>query len=217
MSQDVLAELRNAIVMGHIPPGAPLRLEELADLLGVSVSPIREALRQLEVIGLAEHFPHRGTRVSLLTLAEMQETYEIRVALEALAVRRAAERFTDADADATRAELAQIEQAYLMNDDTRIIRGNTQFHLAVAQAARSAGLLRLIAAACETSERYSAAMLKAGRPQEMEEIERTGHLAIFTACVEHDPYGAETALRTHLDVFENLFTFQLGEQGHEKS
>jgi DNA-binding GntR family transcriptional regulator len=205
-SQDVLAQLREAIVMGQIAPGAPLRLEELAALLGVSVSPIREALRQLEIIGLAEHSPFRGTRVSLLTMEEMQETYEIRGALEGLAVRRAATRFADEDVESAELALAELAEGYAVGDRSRVIRGNTTFHLSIARAARSAGLLRLIAAACETSERYSASVLSAGDPADTQEIERAGHLAIYEACVEHDVEKAAAVLGAHLDVFARLFS-----------
>ena len=74
-------------------PGTPLRLEDLARSLGMSISPIREAVRQLEALGLAEHVPHHGAKVMGLDVEELRELFSIRLALETLAVRRAAELF----------------------------------------------------------------------------------------------------------------------------
>jgi DNA-binding GntR family transcriptional regulator len=206
LTQDLLAELRQAIVMGQIPPGAPLRLEELASQFGVSVSPVREVLRQLEVIGLAEHLPYRGHRVAPLSADEMDETYEIRAALETLAVVRAATRFTEDDAALSQAAIDAIDQAYDDHDDMAVIHGNTAFHLSIARASRSAGLVRLIGAACETSERYSAALLQAHRIEQTSQVEHEGHRAILDACVAHDVEAAKAVLEQHLVVFGELFS-----------
>ncbi|MER3409750.1 MAG: GntR family transcriptional regulator, partial [Thermoleophilia bacterium] len=94
MAEAAVSELQEAIFSGELPAGAPLRLEELADRLGMSISPIREAVRQLEALGLAVHVPHRGARVAELAIDDLHDTYEARLALEALAVHRAAHRFT---------------------------------------------------------------------------------------------------------------------------
>ena len=95
-------ELREAIIMGELPAGTPLRLDELARSLGMSISPIREAVRQLEALGLAKHVPHQGARVLDFDVDELRDLFQIRLALESLAVRRAAERFTDEIAEAAR-------------------------------------------------------------------------------------------------------------------
>ena len=91
MAEAALAELRDSILSGELAPGAPLRLEELAERLGMSISPVREAVRRLESLGLAVHVPHRGARVSELALDDLRDTYEVRLVLEPLAVRKAAE------------------------------------------------------------------------------------------------------------------------------
>ena len=73
MAEAALAELREAIVLGEIVPGTPLRLEDLASSLGMSISPIREAVRQLEALGLAEHVPHHGAKVTALDVEELRD------------------------------------------------------------------------------------------------------------------------------------------------
>lgn len=208
LSEEILGTLREEIVMGTIPPGTPLLLKDLSAQLGVSVSPIREALRQLQILGLVEHSPYRGTRTSLLTLEELQETYEIRGALESLSARKGAERFTDDDTVACGAALDEIEAGYEAADTRRVIHGNTAFHLALARAARSETLYRSLAAVCETSERYSASLLQ-HTSRENQKVEREGHLSILRACQQHDPVAAERAVLEHLQVFERLSTLQM--------
>ena len=90
MAASATETLRELIVIGEIPPGTPLRLEEIADRLGMSISPVREAVRQLAALGLAEHTPYRGARVTPIDAAEMRDVYEARLALESTGVRRTA-------------------------------------------------------------------------------------------------------------------------------
>jgi DNA-binding GntR family transcriptional regulator len=92
-----LAELREAIVSGEIPPGTPIRLQEYVDRLQMSTVPIREALRFLEQKGLIERTPHRGVYVSAMSARDLDDTYQIRLDLESRAVRLAAESMSDAD------------------------------------------------------------------------------------------------------------------------
>src|SRR2546429_5309166 len=93
MAEAALERLREAIIMGELTPGAPLRLEELAQRLGMSISPIREAVRQLEALGLAEHVPHHGAKVMGLDVEELRELFSIRLAIETMAVRRGGQAF----------------------------------------------------------------------------------------------------------------------------
>src|SRR5207247_9710901 len=97
MAEAALERLREAIIMGELTPGTPLRLEDLAASLGMSISPIREAVRQLEALGLAEHVPHHGAKVVAIDVEELRDLFQVRLALETIAVRRAAQRFTDED------------------------------------------------------------------------------------------------------------------------
>src|SRR3982075_1512968 len=111
MAEFALEQLREAIILGELPAGTPLRLEDLARQLGMSISPIREAVRQLEALGLAEHVPHHGAKVMPLDVEELRELFAVRLALEGMAVRRAAELFQATDADATRAHLSAYDEA----------------------------------------------------------------------------------------------------------
>src|SRR5712692_1569578 len=111
MAEAALERLREAIIMGELTPGTPLRLEDLARQLGMSISPIREAVRQLEALGLAEHVPHHGAKVMSLDVEELRELFSIRLAVETMALRRAAELFVPADDERAQAHLAAFDEA----------------------------------------------------------------------------------------------------------
>src|ERR1700752_5057121 len=116
MAEAALEELREAIILGELTPGAPLRLEDLARSLGMSISPIREAVRQLEALGLAQHVPHHGAKVVALDIEELRELFSIRLSLETMAVRRAAELFDAEDERAARSHLAELDEARSAGD-----------------------------------------------------------------------------------------------------
>src|SRR5947207_9498928 len=93
LAEKAFETLHSAIITGRLRPGARLPIEELAELLEMSPMPIREAVRRLDAAGLVENIPHRGARVTELSVTDLAEVYEARLALEMLAIRRAAERF----------------------------------------------------------------------------------------------------------------------------
>src|SRR5437660_11786298 len=124
MAEAALDELRESIVLGELVPGTPLRLEDLAASLGMSISPIREAVRQLEALGLAEHVPHHGAKVVALDVEELRDLFSIRLALESMAVRRAASLFDPADAETARANLSAYDEARQRGDIRDAVRAH---------------------------------------------------------------------------------------------
>src|SRR6266699_1430801 len=111
MAEFALEQLRESIILGELKPGTPLRLDELARSLGMSISPIREAVRQLEALGLAKHVPHQGARVLPFDVDDLRDLFEVRLVLEALAVRRAAVRIGDEEIELAREHLARLDDA----------------------------------------------------------------------------------------------------------
>src|SRR5581483_3445090 len=206
MAEAALAELQDSILSGELPAGSPLRLEELAARLGMSISPVREAVRRLESLGLAVHVPHRGARVSELAVEDLRDTYEVRLVLEPLAVARAAERFTGADADGARARLDEYADARDAGDLRAARDAHAGFHFTLYRASGSEWLLRLIRPAWENCERYRAISLY-GRSTA--EVERE-HLSSLDACVEHDSERAAAELTRHLSATANLVARELG-------
>src|SRR5579871_470370 len=141
LADRAFSALHDAIVAGHLAPGERLPIEELGEALGMSAMPIREALRRLDAVGLVENIPHRGARVTQLSLEDLAEVYEARLALEALAVRRAAERFTEEHAAGARARLAALN-ALADENSPETWAAHTAFHFALYEAAGSAWLMR---------------------------------------------------------------------------
>jgi DNA-binding GntR family transcriptional regulator len=206
MAEAALERLREAIILGELTPGTPLRLEDLARTLGMSISPIREAVRQLEALGLAEHVPHHGAKVMALDVEELRELFSIRLALEAMAARRAAELFTGADAAAARSHLGVYDDARKRGDVRTAIRAHGAFHFALYEAARSPWLLRLIRPAWDSCERYRPVLLANGEVQDRhEELD----VALLSACEEHDGARAAQALHDHLELAADIYAVEL--------
>jgi DNA-binding GntR family transcriptional regulator len=209
MAEAAVADLQEAILAGDLAPGAPLRLEELARSLGMSISPVREAVRQLESLGLAVHVPHRGARVSELAIEDLRDTYEVRLALETLAVRRAAERFAEADGSISTEHLDRWAEAHRRGDSVEARREHAAFHFSLYEASGSEWLVRLIRPAWENSERYRALSLPKRGTLKRRKQE---HEAILDACVRHDPDEAERQLRSHLALTANLVAGSMGSE-----
>jgi len=208
MASSATEALRELIVMGDIPPGTPLRLEEIAERLGMSISPVREAVRQLEALGLAEHAPYKGARVTRIDRGEMRDVYEARLALESIAVRRTALGWSDDAETLLGTALDELDSAYRRGARAEIIRGNTTFHLALAQASGSRWIPRLLRPMLQTSERFSAFVI--GDDQDgVYEVEARGHGAIVAACRARDPEEGERMLREHLETFTDIFVRDL--------
>jgi DNA-binding GntR family transcriptional regulator len=206
MAEAALERLREAIIMGELTPGTPLRLEDLGRRLGMSISPIREALRQLEALGLAEHLPHHGAKVMRLDVEELRELFSIRLALEGMALRRAAELFTPADADAARSHLDAYDEARRHGDIRAAVHAHGSFHFALYEAARSAWLLRLIRPAWDSCERYRPVLLAKGALQDRhEELD----VELLDACSAHDPERAAKALHDHLELATDIYAVEL--------
>ncbi len=207
MAEAALERLREAIILGELTPGTPLRLEELARTLGMSISPVREAVRRLEALGLAEHVPHHGAKVTGLDVEELRELFSVRLALETLALGRAAELFTAADERAAYAQLAAFGAARQRRDAREAVRAHTAFHFALYEAARSSWLLRLIRPAWDSCERYRPVLLEEKGELQKQHAELDAEL--LASCVAHDPDRATTALRNHLELATSIFSVEL--------
>ncbi len=155
MAETVAARLRDPIIDGQLPPGTVLRLARIAEQLGVSIMPVREAFRLLEGEGLVRITPRRGAVVSELSLDDIEETYAVRVALEGLAARRATERLTARD----RAEIGecyeQMARAREQGDLRAFIEADHDFHMRLYVASGRDHLIQSISDLTNRSRRYS--------------------------------------------------------------
>lgn len=209
LAERAFTTLHEAIVTGALAPGERLPIEELADILDMSPMPIREALRQLDSVGLVENIPHRGARVTELSIDDLREVYEARLALEPLAVRHAAEKFTAADGTLAAERLEAHVKAYRQRDLGLVWSTHTAFHFALYDAAQSKWMSRLIRPLWETSERYRFAMLPVRLNLEQRRLE---HERILRACVAHNPGAAARELHNHLARTANSIAAQMGSE-----
>jgi DNA-binding GntR family transcriptional regulator len=120
--------LRQAILSGEIAPGQWLRQDELAESLGISSTPIREALRRLESDGLVEHVPHQGVKVVAYSLNTAREYYQLRAMLEPYALRLAAERLRPADLAELERLVAQAQDLLARQAMAELTEANWRFH-----------------------------------------------------------------------------------------
>jgi DNA-binding GntR family transcriptional regulator len=126
--EQVEAQLRQAIVMGHFLPGSRLIERELCTLLGVSRTSLREALRQLEGDGLIVNIPHKGMIVASITREEAEEIYEVRAVVEGLAGRLCAEQLTSELEKALKGAMEHIEAVYQAEDLAALVEAKEQFY-----------------------------------------------------------------------------------------
>jgi DNA-binding GntR family transcriptional regulator len=205
LADRAFAALHDAIVAGHLAPGERLPIEELGVALGMSAMPIREALRRLDAAGLVENIPHRGGRVTELSIPDLAEVYEARLALEPLAVRHGAEHFDEAQAALATERLAALND---LPDDSspETWAAHTAFHFALYEAAGSRWLLRLIEPLWETSQRYRLAANVSPRLRARSDE----HEVILRACIDHDADLAARSLYNHLARTANVVSQAMG-------
>jgi DNA-binding GntR family transcriptional regulator len=207
LAERAFATLHGAIIAGALPPGQRLPIDDLAEALEMSPMPIREALRGLDAVGLVENIPHRGARVAELSIHDLHEVYEARLALEPLAIRLAAENFSEADATNAREKLETLEQAYSGGEsDDQIWEAHTAFHFALYGPADSRWLERLIKPLWESSERYRRATPATRSLRER----RSEHRKMLATCVAGEPEAAAMTLHNHLALTANLLAEEMG-------
>lgn len=151
--QVALEQLRDLISQGHLKPDDWIRQEQIADGLGSSVVPVREALKTLEAEGLVRYIPHRGYQVIRLSLDELTETYLIRRLLEDETVRIAAPLLGEDDFAGLEAAMDTMESVG-SDDTTAMIRANRDFHFTIFAASRHPRMVDLIRMLWQTTDAY---------------------------------------------------------------
>jgi DNA-binding GntR family transcriptional regulator len=140
LSEDVADRLRSSIVRGAFDPGQHLSEATLAEKFGVSRGPIREAFVELEREGLVTIERHRGARVTRLSQTDVDEIYEMRAALERLAIERAMRFATEDDFAAMDAVIATLKRAVKARKIHDVVECDVGFHDLIYRAARNARL-----------------------------------------------------------------------------
>ncbi len=191
----VYSHIRAAILDGRFAPGARLGEAELAEVTQASRTPVREALRQLEVEGLVEVLPHRGARVYQFTSDDLEEIYDLRMTLEALAAGRAASRISDAQLDQM-SELCDRMEAAALDDDLELVAtANMEFHAIVRTASASTRLTSMLSAVIQLP-----LMMRTFHRYAPEDLHRSAghHRELIAALRARDEVWADAVMRSHV-------------------
>ena len=205
--QAVYRQLLELISTGRLLPGTRLRETELSESLGVSRTPIREAVRLLEADGLVDHLPRQGATVSSLSYAEIMELYEMRAVLESTAARFAARAASDIELD----ELTRLNEEFAdaADDSHRAAELNRRFHLVLQDAAKNRFLLKSIVTLQKAMLILGPTTLMVGDRAVEAAVE---HRRILDALRARDGARAEAEMRRHIEAAHRVRLVTLGDR-----
>jgi DNA-binding GntR family transcriptional regulator len=197
LREQVADHLREEILSSRLAPGEELGEVALARSLGISRGPLREALGQLAAEGLVTIMPRRGAVVKRLTRQEFIDAYQVREALESLAIRLAVPRLSGADKAELHAMCEQMERAAAVGDTNGFFEINRQFHAALVHASGNSKLAEVHGQLVAQMGRLmkKSVELRGGTAQSAAE-----HRAILEAVDAGDPVRAARLLEEHIEV-----------------
>lgn len=191
----VFNTLRRAILRGELKPGERLMEIQLADKLGVSRTPIREAIRKLELEGLVLMIPRRGAEVAEITEKNLRDVLEVRKALEELCVELCCERITEEDIEKLKEAAKEFEEILKEDNITDIAEADVKFHDIIYFATDNQRLIQLLYNLREQMYRYRVEYLKR---KEVHPILLAEHEYIIQCIENHDKVHAMEAIATHI-------------------
>jgi len=194
LAEAVVGAVRSGITAGELVPDETYSVYQLADLLGVSRSPVREALLRLAEAGLVRIDRNRGFRVLTPLAHDIEEIFDIRLALEPTAARRAAEHATDAQREQVREAFEAMRVA--TDDEARFWVADHAVHDSLLRAGGNQRAATIIERLRATTALLGPPTTTAGRT--LSEI-RDEHEPIVTAILRRDGDAAEQAMRDHLE------------------
>ncbi|MEV0486682.1 GntR family transcriptional regulator [Streptomyces sp. NPDC050508] len=201
---DIAARIRARIMNGELAIGKPLRQAALATEFGVSRTPVREALRQLQNGGLIEMQPNRGAVVRVPAPWEVRQAYEVRAELEGMAARRAASRITERGLAALREHNAVLCEAVARvagegkgAGSPNTTAANDCFHTVICEAADNPWLTRMIDRINESFPRNVSSLALAG-DERHRQLNIRQHEAVIDALAAHDADRADELMREHV-------------------
>jgi DNA-binding GntR family transcriptional regulator len=184
-----------AIMSGEYKPGDRVVASALARRLGVSQAPVREAIRDLVLLGFLENEPFKGTSVRSFSAKELYEVYTVRAALESLAARLAVARLTEEDVEALQQTLEEMIQAAQAQDEALMVRLDNAFHEAILQVSDNQILYQLWQA---LQFGYWTIVTARMSSHDLEELARR-HETLLEALKTRDPQKAMMAMQRHIE------------------
>ncbi|MEV4641899.1 GntR family transcriptional regulator [Actinoplanes sp. NPDC049548] len=197
LAEAVAEAVRDGIAAGELVPETTYSVYQLADLLGVSRSPVREGMLRLAEAGLVEIRRNRGFRVLRPRAHDVEEIIEIRLALEPPAARKAALIGTDEQHAAIRSALATMADAAARGDDASFWPADRTLHDLLLRASGNARAAAVVAQLRSTTALLGPPTTASGRTLKQIHAE---HEPVVTAVLARDGAAAETAMRAHLEA-----------------
>lgn len=202
----VFNTLRQAILTGELKPGERLMEIHLANKLGVSRTPIREAIRKLELEGLVTMIPRRGAEVAQITEKSMNDVLEVRRAVDALCVELACERISDEELERLKAACDDFAEQVKTKDVKKIAQADVALHNIIVEATGNQRLISLVNTLSEQMYRYRFEYIK-DFTQHESLIEE--HRVIYESIVKKDKKTAADAAKLHIDNQEKAIIAQI--------
>jgi len=196
LTDGATSSLRALIISGQLPPGTPLRLNALAGRLGMSVMPVREALRALEAERLVTFRAHHGATVAALSVEDVEEAYAVRAALEGLAARDGVLNLTEESLATIRDKFRLMEEDAARGDREALVGHDQEFHRALYIAGGRPDRVRRIIELWESTRRAIPLIYRAWEPLD---LAITAHRPILEAVEARDARAAQARSRAHTE------------------
>lgn len=192
----VFNTLRQAILKGELAPGERLMEIQLAERLGVSRTPIREAIRKLELEGLVLMVPRKGAEVAKISEKSLKDVLEVRRSLEELAVELACQRMTEEELEALAEAQKEFEVAIESKDVMRIAETDEKYHDVIYEGTGNIRLVQILNNLREQMYRYRLEYIK---DEDKRQVLMVEHETILKAMKGHYVSEAKEAIREHID------------------
>ncbi len=196
LRDEVFLTLRDLILKGDLKPGDRLMEIHLADKLGVSRTPVREAIRLLEREGLAVTIPRRGAHVARMTEKDLSDVLEVREVLDELAVEKACRNITDEIIDRLMLSMEEFKKAVAADDPKTIVEADEGFHHIIYEAADNPRLMSIVDNLKEQMYRFRFEYVKKEKNYD-KLIEE--HTALIDGLKKGDVSFVKDAMHTHLE------------------
>jgi len=192
----VFQSLREAIINGNLKPGERVMEVQLAEKLGVSRTPVREAIRKLELEGLLIMIPRKGAYVADVSLKDIIEVLEIRASLEGLAAALAAEKATDEEIQLMKVKSHEFSECVKKEDVKGMIQKDSEFHDIILSSAKNKRLNTIIEGLREQVQRFRVVYFTEINKSEYVSQE---HLRVFEAIADRDSEKARKYAQQHIE------------------
>ena len=215
LAEKVFSELATAIVRGELAPGERLSEQALVTRYGGSRAPIREAIQKLEARNLVVRVPHAGARVVSLSLEELRDIYEVRLELESMACRLAAEHMSDAEISALEKLLEEHARSIEADQGLSYYQksGNLDFHYRIIEGSKNSRLHQMLCGDLYHIIRMYRYRTSTSSERPLQALKE--HQRIVEAIKSRDPQLAELLMRRHIQVsLTNLETRLAHEARH---